>query len=80
MKTEALIYEFDRKVNRFHTNSEKYDGASKFAPNAPKDKIPLWIADMDFQTAPEIIEAMQKEWRKGFLAIRISMIPPIMRQ
>lgn len=65
MKTEALIYEFDRKVNRFHTNSEKYDGASKFAPNAPKDKIPLWIADMDFQTAPEIIEAMQKRVEEG---------------
>ena len=69
MKTEALIYEFDRKVNRFHTNSEKYDGASKFAPNAPKDKIPLWIADMDFQTAPEIIEAMQKRVEEGIFRL-----------
>lgn len=65
MNTEALIYEFDKKIDRLHTNSEKYDGASKFAPQAQEDKIPLWIADMDFQTAPEIIEAMKRRIEEG---------------
>ena len=65
MHTEVSFYEFDKKVNRIHTNSEKYDGALKFAPEAPEDKIPLWIADMDFQTAPEIVEAMKARVEEG---------------
>lgn len=34
-----------------------------FAPGGPKegfDLIPMWVADMNFATAPSIIEAIQK--------------------
>ena len=52
-------YDFDIPVNRFDTNSYKYDTM----PN--KDTIPLWVADMDFETAPVIMKALQERTRHG---------------
>ena len=40
--------------SRRHTNSYKWDSA----PTA--DVIPLWVADMDFETYPAITEALQR--------------------
>lgn len=60
-----MLYDFDTVINRWHTDSEKYDGLKKFAPNAPSDSIPLWIADMDFKTAPEVIAAMHRRVDEG---------------
>ena len=60
-----MLYDFDTVINRWHTDSEKYDGLKKFAPDAPEDSIPLWIADMDFKTAPEIIAAMHRRVDQG---------------
>lgn len=51
------MYDFDKVVNRQETNSIKWDILEKEGtPNA----IPMWVADMDFQVAPPIIEAMDK--------------------
>ena len=75
-----MLYDFDTVINRWHTDSEKYDGLKKFAPKAPDNSIPLWIADMDFKTAPEIIAAMHKRVDEVSLVIRISMMHPIIRQ
>jgi len=44
---------FEQKLNRRNTNSVKWD----IKPN----ELPMWIADMDFQTAPAIIEALRKK-------------------
>lgn len=60
-----MTYDFDTIINRHHTNSEKYDGVKKFAPDTPDNNIPLWIADMDFRTAPEIISAMRERVEEG---------------
>lgn len=60
-----MLYDFDTVINRWHTDSEKYDGLKKFAPKAPDNSIPLWIADMDFKTAPEIITAMHRRVEEG---------------
>lgn len=51
-----MKYDFDTVVNRYHTNSLKYDCAAQW--DVPTDAIPMWVADMDFRTAPEILEAM----------------------
>lgn len=51
-----MKYDFDTVVSRYNTNSLKYDCAKQWG--VPKDVIPMWVADMDFQTAPEILEAM----------------------
>lgn len=52
-------YDFDAPVNRFGTNSVKYDEM----PNA--DTIALWVADMDFETAPIIRQALAERMKHG---------------
>ena len=54
-----MKYDFNTLVDRRGTNSYKWDSA----PSA--DVIPLWVADMDFQTAPAIIEALRKRVEHG---------------
>ena len=49
-------YDFDEVINRYNTNSLKYD--FKKRRGMPDDVLPLWVADMDFKTAPEIIDAL----------------------
>lgn len=50
-------YNFDAPVNRRGTDSMKWDVA--------ENELPMWVADMDFQTAPEIIEALQQRVAEG---------------
>ena len=49
-----MTYDFDHVPSRWNTNSYKYDSA----PN--QDVIPMWVADMDFPTAPVVQEAIRK--------------------
>lgn len=54
-----MKYNFDKTVNRINNNSAKWNEMEKnFGKN---DLIPMWIADMDFETAPEILEEMKKK-------------------
>lgn len=48
-----MKYNFDEVIDRRGTNCLKYDFAKE--RGVREDALPLWIADMDFQTAPEII-------------------------
>lgn len=50
---------FDQVIDRRNTNSYKWD---KYADPAV---IPVWVADMDFQAAPPILEALQKVTEHG---------------
>lgn len=50
------MYSFDTIINRKNTNSLKYDFAVE--RNMPEDILPLWVADMDFKTPPEVINAL----------------------
>lgn len=54
-----MKYDFDEIVPRRGSNSYKWDTA--------KDDgvLPMWVADMDFRTAPPIIDAMAKRVRHG---------------
>jgi len=52
------MYNFDEVINRYGTNSYKYDFPERF--NKPADAIPLWVADMDFRIPPEVMTAIQK--------------------
>ena len=48
-----MTYDFDRVINREGTFAAKYDERVK---NFGTDQvIPLWVADMDFPTAPPVI-------------------------
>jgi cystathionine beta-lyase len=48
--------DFDRIVDRRDTNCLKYDFAER--RGMPKDVLPLWVADMDFQTSSYIQDAL----------------------
>ncbi|MDR0961329.1 MAG: pyridoxal phosphate-dependent aminotransferase [Mediterranea sp.] len=50
---------FDEIIPRRHTHSVKWDAASA------DDVLPMWVADMDFRTAPAIIDALEKRVRHG---------------
>jgi len=52
------MYNFDEVINRYNTNSYKYDFPENF--NKPADALPLWVADMDFRIPPEVMAAIQK--------------------
>ena len=58
-----MKYDFNKIINRSNTKSLKYDFAKE--RNMPEDLLPLWVADMDFQTSPEIIEALNKAVSHG---------------
>lgn len=50
-------YNFDELTNRRNTNSVKW--------NVEEDKLPMWIADMDFKTAPEIQATLEARVASG---------------
>lgn len=54
-----MEYDFSRPTDRRGTDSYKWDSA----PEA--DIIPLWVADMDFETFPVITEALQRRVAHG---------------
>ena len=54
-----MKYDFDRQIQRRGTDSYKWDSANR------EDVLPMWVADMDFQIAPAIIEALQRRVSHG---------------
>lgn len=55
-----MKYNFDKIISRRGTNSYKWDSGP-----AEKDILPLWVADMDFRTAPAIIDALENRVKHG---------------
>ncbi len=55
--------DFDKITDRTGTNAIKYDLAE--ARNKPKDAISLWVADMDFPTAPCVQNAVAEKAAHG---------------
>lgn len=58
-----MSFDFDHLTDRTNTGSLKYDFAVQ--RGRPKDVLPLWVADMDFPTAPCVQEALQKAVAHG---------------
>ena len=59
------MYDFDRVIDRAHTGSLKWDKYRN------QDVLPLWVADMDFVSAPEIIAALQARLDHGVFGYTI---------
>jgi cystathionine beta-lyase len=53
-----MTYDFDRLIDRRHTDSTKW---SKFGA----DVLPLWVADMDFQSPEPVIRALRERVEHG---------------
>lgn len=47
-----MSYDFSKLTNRFQSDSLKWD--------IQDHELPMWVADMDFETAPEIVEALHQ--------------------
>jgi cystathionine beta-lyase len=57
------MYDFNQYVERRNTYSLKYDTAT--LRHKPKDVLPLWVADMDFKTIPQVTEELKKVAEHG---------------
>ena len=53
-----MSYDFDKITNRRGTNSLKWD-------EALENELPMWVADMDFETAPAVKRAVIKTAESG---------------
>ena len=58
-----MTYDFDQIVDRRMTDSLKYDFARE--RGKPDGILPLWVADMDFQTPPCVVDALIEKSRHG---------------
>ncbi len=55
--------DFDRIIDRKNTRCLKYDFAVK--RGMPEDVLPLWVADMDFETSSYIEDALTERVKEG---------------
>ena len=58
-------FDFNKVTDRHNTNSIKTDLA--VPRGKPQNVLPLWVADMDFPTAPCILEALHKKVDHGIV-------------
>ena len=58
-----MKYDFETIIDRRGSDSLKWDVGEK--------ELPMWVADMDFQTAPEIIEALKERVCRGIFGYTI---------
>lgn len=58
-----MRYDFDTVTDRRNTGSLKWDVAD--------GELPMWVADMDFKTAPEIVEALAERTAHGIFGYGI---------
>ena len=63
-----MKYVFDKITPRRATNSCKWDTAHD------DDVLPMWVADMDFRTAPAVVEALRKRVEHGIFGY--TKVPP----
>ena len=55
-----MIYDFDEPIDR-----TKKSGTFSLKWDVKDGELPMWVADMDFKTAPEIIRALQERVQHG---------------
>lgn len=58
-----MDFDFDKIIDRRHTNSLKWEVSD--------NELPMWVADMDFKTSPAIIEALAKKVELGVFGYSI---------
>lgn len=58
-----MPFDFNKPIDRHGTYSMKWDVANQ--------ELPMWVADMDFETAPPVIEAICQKARRGIFGYTI---------
>ena len=59
-----MSFDFNKETNRRGTMSVKW--------NVGENELPMWIADMDFETAPEVREALIKTAQHGIFGYSVT--------
>lgn len=54
-----MEYDFDKIIERRGTNSYKWDSDEQ------ENLLPMWVADMDFPTAPAVVDALRRRVEHG---------------
>ncbi len=57
------MYNFDEQIDRRGTCSVKYDLLNDVF--GTEDILPMWVADMDFRTAPAVLDAVKRTAQHG---------------
>lgn len=79
-----MQYNFDEIISRENTNSISYEGwiNNIYGKNPPpalpflqKDYIRLWVADMDFSTPPEVLDAIRARLDRKILGYTVVFDP-----
>ena len=65
-----MTYDFNKITDRHNTNAVKLDLA--VVRGKPADVLPLWVADMDFPTAPEILDALHEKVNHGIFGYSVA--------
>ncbi|MDR0197418.1 MAG: pyridoxal phosphate-dependent aminotransferase [Oscillospiraceae bacterium] len=60
-----MKYDFDAVTDRKNTDSLKYDFAAERGMPVNGELISMWVADMDFPSAPEVLEDIERVVRHG---------------
>lgn len=58
-----MKFDFDAPTSRRNTNSLKWD--------IGENELPMWVADMDFKTAPAVIAAVEKRAKEGIFGYTV---------
>lgn len=58
-----MPYDFNKLTKRRNTGSMKW--------NVSDSELPMWVADMDFQTAPAVVQAMEKKLQTGIFGYTV---------
>lgn len=58
--------DFDRSVDRRGQGSAKWDAAEQVLGLPAGDGLPMWVADMDFEPAPVIVDELTRLRDQGF--------------
>lgn len=72
MRIVSPKYDFDRIIDRTASESLKWVYPRKVLK--VEDAIPLWVADMDFEAPPAVVEALRKRAEHGVFGY--PLVPP----
>ncbi len=64
-----MKFDFDRIIDRSNTASYKWDQSEKLFGS--RDILPFWVADMDFQAPPAVVEAITARAEQGIYGYTI---------
>lgn len=66
-----MNFDFDTPVSRRHTDSLKWDLRPDQKLRPGQELLPMWVADMDFRTAPPVAEALRRRAESGVFGYSI---------